>query len=88
MKQKTFSSILLVSGALLLLIGLLAPLIPMIRFSGQPSVGIIGAADAPSYWFIAYAVMDGWPVYADFIGGLAVMASLVIRLCQKHPNKP
>lgn len=80
MKLKTIIRMLLIGGVALLLIGLVAPLIMLIATPSQPGMGIIGGAGAPSYWFTVYAVMGGWPVYADFFGGLAILISLVMLL--------
>ena len=69
MKLKQISLLTLLVGALFSIIGAIVPLIALQNDPFQNSaVGIIGGADAPTYEFIVFHVMDGWPFVAVLFG--------------------
>ena len=76
MKLKQTSLLTLSVGVLLLIIGAIAPFIALQTYTSQNgATGIIGGADTPTYEFVVFRLMNGWPFVAILFGiALAVSA--------------
>ena len=76
MKLKQTSLLTLSVGVLLLIIGAIAQFIALQTYTSQNgATGIIGGADTPTYEFVVFRLMNGWPFVAILFGiALAVSA--------------
>lgn len=77
MKSKSFSLITLLWGVIFTVIGIVAPIISLQSvFSAGGAVGIIGGADAPTYKFVVFDLMDGWPFCLVLFGVSLILTGM------------
>ena len=74
MKARRFPLIVLLVGLLLSVVGLVLPII-LIR-TGGAATGIIGGADAPTYWFALTNIIGGLPFCIVLLGWAMTLTSL------------
>jgi hypothetical protein len=74
MKTRRFPLLVLLVGLLLTIVGLVLPII-FIR-TGGAATGIIGSADAPTYWYIVRKALGGFPLWLDLMGAAMILTSL------------
>ncbi|MBR7122242.1 MAG: hypothetical protein IKC95_02145 [Oscillospiraceae bacterium] len=76
MKLKRNSLIVLISGCLILILGLISPIVYWNNYTSQNgATGIIGGADAPTYRFMLSALFDGLPFVLILVGISLVVSS-------------
>lgn len=84
MKLKLFSLITLLSGFLLSMIGIVAPFIRLQNYtSANGSIQIIGGADTPTYKFILFQSMHGWPFCLMLFGACLIVSALFCLIFTK-----
>lgn len=91
MKLRRNALIILIVGALMSVLGFLAPIVYWNNYTSQNGyIGIIGGADAPSYTFMLSALFDGLP-FVLVLSGICLVASASFCLIfsntvKKHCN--
>lgn len=81
MKARRFPLIVLLVGLLLSVVGLVLPII-LIRTDGA-ATGIIGGADAPTYWFALTNFIGGLPFCIILLGWAMTLTSLPVVIFPK-----
>ena len=77
MKLKIFSLLTLLIGVLFSIIGAIVPFITLQSYaSHNGSIGIIGGADTPTYEFVVFRIMNGWPFIAILFGITLIVSAL------------
>ena len=77
MKLKSFSLSALAAGVIFLAVGLIVPLVKMIGISSDnANVGIIGGADSPTFGFVVFRLMNGWPFCCVLLGVSLILTAL------------
>ena len=85
MKLKSFSLSALAAGVVFLAVGLIVPLVKMIGISSDnANVGIIGGADSPTFGFVVFRLMNGWPFCCVLIGVSLILTALFCLVFSKH----
>ena len=75
---RTIGMILALAGTILLLIGLIAPVFQM-EPASEPSVGIIGGADGPTY-LLTLKAADGLFLWMAIAGAVMTVVSAVLLI--------
>lgn len=84
MKLKKFSLLTLLAGILLLIIGIIVPIVAVYIYTSQNgAIGIIGGADTPTYEFVVFHIMNGWPFIAILFGITLIVSSLFCLVFSK-----
>ena len=76
---RTIGMILALAGTILLLIGLIAPVFQM-EPASEPSVGIIGGADGPTYLLTLKAAAGGLFLWMAIAGAVMTVVSAVLLI--------
>lgn len=76
MKLRSFSWVMLVCGLILAAVGAVAPVLALQLSSQGAAMGIIGGADASTYRFVMFTLLDGWPFCAVLFGGSLTVSGL------------
>ena len=85
MKLKQISLLTLLVGALFSIIGAIVPLIALQNYPFENgAVGIIGGADTPTYEFVVFRIMDGWPFVAILFGITLIISALFCLIFSKR----
>ena len=90
MKLKRNALIILILGVVMSVVGLIAPLISLNFASESGATGIIGGADAPTYKFLLFNLLDGL-LFVVFLLGISLILSsafclLFSKTVKKHCN--
>ena len=85
MNARRFPLIVLLVGLLLSVVGLVLPII-LIR-TGDAATGIIGGADAPTYWFALTYFIGGLPFCVVLLGWAMTLTSLPAVIFNKTFQK-
>ena len=84
MKLKQISLLTLLTGSLFLIIGVIVPFITLQNYTSQNgAIGIIGGADTPTYEFIVFRIMNGWPFVAILFGIALIVSALFCLIFSK-----
>ena len=84
MKLKQISLLTLLVGALFSIIGAIVPFIALQNYPFENgAVGIIGGADTPTYEFVVFRIMDGWPFVAVLFGITLIFSALFCLIFSK-----
>ena len=84
MNLKRFSLLTLFAGVIFSIIGVVVPIIILQNFSFQNSaVGIIGGADRPSYEFVVFGILKGWPFVEILFGITLIVCALFCLIFSK-----
>ena len=84
MKLKQISLLTLLTGALFSIIGVIVPFITLQSYTSQNgAIGIIGGADTPTYEFIVFRIMNGWPFVAILFGITLIVSALFCFIFSK-----
>ena len=84
MKLKQISLLTLLTGALFSIIGVIVPFITLQNYTSQNgAVGIIGGADTPTYEFLVFRIMNGWPFDAILFGITLIISALFCLIFSK-----
>lgn len=84
MKLKQISLLTLLTGALFSIIGVIVPFITLQNYTSQNgAIGIIGGADTPTYEFVVFRIMNGWPFVAILFGITLIISALFCLLFSK-----
>ena len=75
MKLKRYALWVLLSGIGVSLVGLLTPIVYLRIAMHGGSMGIVGGADWPTYWFILSHLYDGWAIVLILLGISVVISS-------------
>lgn len=82
MKLKRYALWLLIFGIVLLLAGIVAPIAAAKIYTSQHgSIGIIGGADGPTARFLAWKLLNGWPVAFILLGLILIVSASVCLAC-------
>lgn len=78
MEMRRFSLSMLIGGVVSLIIGGAAPIVAMesameSAMADPGAVSVIGGAGAPTYEFVVFTVLDGWPFCLMLLGGSLVI---------------
>ena len=77
MKLKRFSLVALFIGVLLLVVANVVPFALLQNdISKNGPIGIIGGADTPTYEFVVFHIMNGWPFVAILFGITLIVSAL------------
>ena len=88
MKLKRNALWVLLFGVVILLTGLLTPFGCLINCtSHQGAIGIIGGAEVPTYQFMFWSLLDGWPFVLILLGISLVLSACFCLLFSKTVNK-
>jgi len=69
MKLKRYALGVLILGDVLLFTGIITPIIcAKIYITQHGAIGIIGGADGPTTYFLAWELLNGWPVVFGLLG--------------------
>ena len=93
MGMRRFSSFALIGGVVSLVVGCVAPILAMESAMTDPgAVSVIGGAGAPTYEFMIFTVLDGWPFCLMLLGGCLLITGafgLIFRkTAQVHMSVP
>ncbi len=84
MKLKQISLLTLLTGALFSIIGVIVPFITLQNYTSQNgAIGIIGGADTPTYEFVIFHIMNGWPFVAILFGITLIVSALFCLIFSK-----
>lgn len=84
MKLKQISLLTLLTGALFLIIGAIVPFITLQNYTSQNgAIGIIGGADTPTYEFVVFRILNGWPFVAILFGITLIVSALFCLIFSK-----
>lgn len=84
MKLKQISLLTLLTGALFSIIGVIFPFITLQNYTSQNgAIGIIGGADTPTYEFLVFRLMNGWPFVAILFGSTLIISALFCLIFSK-----
>ena len=84
MKLKQMSLLTLLTGVLFSIIGVLIPFITLKNYTYQNgAIGIIGGADTPTYEFVVFRIMNGWPFVASLFGITLIVSALFCLIFSK-----
>lgn len=84
MKLKQISLLTLLTGALFSIIGVIVPFITLQNYTSQNgAIGIIGGADTPTYEFVVYCIMNGFPFVAILFGITLFVSALFCLIFSK-----
>ena len=84
MKLKQFSLLTLLTGALFSIIGVIVPFITLQNYTSQNgAIGIIGGADTPTYEFIVFRLMNGWPFCLILFGTTLIITAIFCLIFSK-----
>ena len=82
--MKKISLLTLLTGALFSIIGVIVPFITLQNYTSQNgAVGIIGGADTPTYEFLVFRIMNGWPFVAILFGITLIISALFCLIFSK-----
>lgn len=84
-RARTIGMILALAGTILLLIGLIAPVFQM-EPASEPSVGIIGGSDGPTYLFTLKAAAGGLFLWMAIAGAVMTVVSLILLIFGRKKN--
>lgn len=82
---RTVSLILVLAGVALLIFGLIAPVFCM-ETASDPSVGIIGGADGPTYLLLLKSTAGGLFLWMAIAGAGMIGASPVLLIAGRKKN--
>ena len=84
MKLKQMSLLTLLTGVLFSIIGVIIPFITLKNYTYQNgAIGIIGGADTPTYEFVVFRIMNGWPFVAILFGITLIVSALFCLIFSK-----
>ena len=84
MKLKQMSLLTLLTGVLFSIIGVIVPIITLQNYTSQNgAIGIIGGADTPTYEFVVFRIMNGWPFVAILFGITLIVSALFCLIFSK-----
>ena len=84
MKLKQISLLTLLTGAMFSIIGVIVPFITLQNYTSQNgAIGIIGGADTPTYEFVVFRIMNGWPFVAILFGITLIVSALFCLIFSK-----
>ena len=91
MKLKRNAIVLLILGAIIFLAGIMVPIISMKIYTAQHgAIGIIGGADTPTMYFMAFRLMNGLPFVAILFGITLIVSAgfclIFSNTVKKHCN--
>ena len=87
MKLKRNALIILILGVVMSVVGLIAPLISLNFASEGGATGIIGGADAPTYKFLLFNLLDGLLFVVLLLGISLILSSAFCLLFSKTVRK-
>jgi len=84
MKLKQMSLLTLLTGALFSIIGVIIPFITLKNYTYQNGgIGIIGGADTPTYEFVVFRILNGWPFVTILFGSALIVSALFCLIFSK-----
>ena len=84
MKLKLMSLLTLLTGVLFSIIGVIIPFITLKNYTYQNGgIGIIGGADTPTYEFVVFRIMNGWPFVTILFGSALIVSALFCLIFSK-----
>ncbi len=84
MKLKQMSLLTLLTGVLFSIIGVIIPFITLKNYTYQNgAIGIIGGADTPTYEFVVFRILNGWPVVTILFGSALIISALFCLIFSK-----
>ncbi len=74
----------LLTGVLFLIIGVIIPFITLKNYTYQNGgIGIIGGADTPTYEFVVFRILNGWPFVTILFGSALIVSALFCLIFSK-----
>ena len=84
MKLKQMSLLTLLTGVLFSIIGVIIPFITLKNYTYQNgAIGIIGGADTPTYEFVVFRILNGWPFVTILFGSALIISALFCLIFSK-----
>ena len=84
MKLKQMSLLTLLTGVLFSIIGVIIPFITLKNYTYQNgAIGIIGGADTPTYEFVVFRILNGWPFVTILFGSALIVSALFCLIFSK-----
>ena len=84
MKLKQISLLTLLTGVLFSIIGVIIPFITLKNHTYQNgAIGIIGGADTPTYEFVVFRILNGWPFVTILFGSALIVSALFCLIFSK-----
>jgi len=88
MKLRIFAIFALVIGVVLLAVGAVAPMMAVENLAGAGgATAIIGGADKPTYRYVVFRLMDGWPAGVFLLGAALSLSALFCLVFTKTVKK-